>query len=243
MNKICPSTWPIPDNVHAYYTTRPHGVSTGCYTSLNLASHVGDTQQDVDKNRRILMNTLSLPDEPVWLNQVHSDQVVEIKEDIPTITADASHTQLDNKICAVLTADCLPILICNQQGSHVGAIHAGWRGLQQKIIQNCIDEMGQDPSDLSVWLGPAISQNAYEVDPQFRQHFLDLGHEYQQAFIAGRPGHYYADLYTIATIQLKEAGITAIYGGNHCTYNEKENFFSYRRDGEAGRQACLIYFT
>jgi polyphenol oxidase len=243
MKEITDHDWPKPDNIHAFYTTRQHGVSEGHFSSLNLASHVDDEWENVQQNRAILREHLVLPREPAWLEQTHSDKISEITVKGYQQDADASFTRQAEYICAVLTADCLPILLCSSQGDCVAAIHAGWRGLYQGIIAHCVQAMSIPGRQLQAWLGPAISQAAYEVDVAFQQRFIALSHDYAACFQATGSEHYLADLYAIARLQLQQVEIDLLYGATFCTHTDAKQFFSYRRDGVTGRQACLIYLT
>jgi len=241
--------WPAPDNIHAVSTTRISGESKGVYAGLNLAQHVGDDPQTVEQNRRQLSTVLALPNEPFWLNQVHqatalntSTQKKVVKGSV-TPDADASFSSQENHVCAVLTADCLPVLICNSQGNKVSAIHAGWRGLAEGVIENSIAGLNERPGRLMAWLGPAIGPQAFEVGVEVRSTFVEKFAQAEAAFIQNRPGHYLADIYQLARLVLSSVGVKAIYGGEYCTFNDANHFYSYRRDGTTGRQASLIWFS
>jgi len=241
--------WPAPDNIHAVSTTRISGESTGVYAGLNLAQHVGDDPQTVEQNRRQLSTALELPNEPFWLNQVHqatalnaSTQRNSVEASI-TPNADASFSSQENHVCAVMTADCLPVLICNSQGDKVSAIHAGWRGLAEGVIENAVAALGERPGRLMAWLGPAIGPQAFEVGEEVRSVFVEKFAQAEAAFIQNRPGHYLADIYQLARLVLSSVGVKAIYGGEYCTFNDANHFYSYRRDGTTGRQASLIWFS
>lgn len=243
MIEIIQPNWPAPANVHAFTTTRKGGVSKPPYTHLNLATHVNDNEADVATNRALLYKQFSLPCEPVWLNQVHGIKVIRAGFYLTPPTADASYTTQQNCVCAVLTADCLPLLICNQQGTQVAAIHAGWRGLAAGIIEQTLASFAQAKDELLVWLGPAISQQAFEVGNEVHEQFLAIDTQAEQAFIlSARPHHWLADIYQLAKQRLQSIGIKAIYGGEYCTYQQPELFYSYRRDGAlSGRMASLIW--
>jgi hypothetical protein len=236
--------WPAPDKVKALCTVRLGGVSQPPYDSFNLAMHVGDDQQHVAANRKRLVEQAGLPAAPFWLNQVHSNQAIELCSTSPVWssqippTADASYTRRSGIVLSVMTADCLPILLCNTQGTWVAAIHAGWRGLAAGIVSKTVQAYrGNGP--LLAWLGPAISQDAFEVGAEVLQAFVVNNRDAERHFI--RQGQkYHADLYALARDQLRSLGVTP-YGGNFCTYHDKERFFSYRRDGETGRMASLIW--
>ena len=231
--------WPAPANVKALQTTRLGGVSSAPYESLNLGDHVGDAPLFVARNR-MLLNTL-LPSEPVWLRQVHGTVVAnaDIASCLPQ--ADACIARHRDAVCVVMTADCLPVLLCDTQGSVVGAAHAGWKGLAEGVIEATVREMEAAPRDLMAWLGPAISQECFEVGDEVRAAFIVAQPQSAQAFIPGLPGKWFADIYTLARLRLNALGITRIYGGGYCTFSETERFFSYRRDGATGRMGTFIW--
>ena len=241
--------WPAPDNIHAFSSTRVAGESKGVYAGLNLAQHVGDDPQTVEKNRRQLSIALNLPNEPFWLNQVHqatalnsSTQQINLEDSI-TPSADASFSLQANHVCAVMTADCLPVLICNSQGDKVSAIHAGWRGLAEGVIENSVAGLNERPGRLMAWLGPAIGPQAFEVGEDVRHVFVEKFAQADTAFMQNRPGHYLADIYQLARLVLSSVGVKAIYGGEYCTFTDANHFYSYRRDGTTGRQVSLIWFS
>ncbi|RDH81697.1 MAG: peptidoglycan editing factor PgeF [endosymbiont of Galathealinum brachiosum] len=239
--------WPAADNVHAFCTTRNDGVSTGEYAGLNLALHVEDDAQQVLTNRELLKQQFHLPDEPVWLDQVHGNravnaQYIKSKQSSALTDADASFSEAANTICTVMTADCLPILICNRKGTKVAAAHAGWRGLADGVIESTVAALNERHGQLLVWLGPAIGAQAFEVGKEVRDIFIDNQAKSIEAFKENRPGHYLADIYLLAKLRLENMGIRAIYGGEYCTYNDANRFYSFRRDGKTGRQASLIWF-
>lgn len=232
--------WPAPPNVHAAATLRTGGVSLGKHASLNLATHVGDDPDAVSQNRERVKAMLTLPSEPVWLNQCHSNRAIEAT--IPTETpaqADASYTVRPDVVCTVLTADCLPLLVCAADGSEVAAIHAGWRGLLDSIIDNTINAL--QSRDVLVWLGPAIGPECFEVGDEVRSAFVGKLNEYANAFKQHSKDKCLADIYQLARINLASLGITKIYGGDFCTVTDRERFFSYRRDKDTGRMATLIW--
>lgn len=229
MNFIVPA-WPAPGNVRSLITTRTGGTSLPPYASLNLGGHVGDDPEHVAENRKRLR--AHLPSDPKWLNQVHGTTVVNL-DDPETFDADGAFTRTEGVVCAVLTADCLPVLLA---GKHcVGALHAGWRGLASGIVEETVLAMGEAP--LIAYLGPAIGQDAFEVGEEVCDAFpLD-----RPAFRRGRDGKWHADLYSIARAKLERLGVTEVYGGNYCTFNEASRFFSYRRDGRTGRMGSFIW--
>jgi YfiH family protein len=233
--------WPAPHQVKAVATTRIGGVSTGDFAGLNLGMHVGDAPAAVTANRQLLCDHGGLPTPPLWLNQVHGRTLVDTATASGTPTADAALTTVPRQVCAVMTADCLPLLLCNAEGTRVAAVHAGWRGLEAGIIQNALQEFQGE--DVLAWLGPAIGPLSYEIDDKVRDHFLRLNTrlmDFDDAFEFSRPGHWYFNLYRTAKTILAAAGVTEIYGGDLCTLTD-ERFYSYRRDGVTGRQATLIW--
>lgn len=244
MQFIKPS-WPAPENIFALTTTRQHGYSLAPYASLNVGDHVGDNSLDVEKNRQKLLQ--HLPAEPIWLKQTHSNQVIVLdsKEVQPTPVADASVTSLPNTICAVQTADCLPILMCNRKGTFVSAIHAGWRSLAAGIIENTMAISQQAPNQLLAWLGPAIGPRAFEVSTDVLAPFVAFDPQASKAFspIIDKQDKWLANLYLLATQRLNKLGITAIFGGQYCTFSDSNNFYSYRRDGITGRMASMIWLS
>lgn len=233
--------WDAPESIYACCTTRQGGVSKAGFESLNLATHVADDAQNVDKNRLILKQQLSLPSEPQWLNQTHTILVADLDRQCTSPEADAAITSTAGKVAVVMTADCLPVLFCNQQGTEVGAAHAGWRGLLNGILEQTVSQMKSQPSQLMAWLGPAISAQHFEVGAEVLEAFTQHDAATGEYFFNNRPGHYLADLYAIASYRLKKLGISHISGGQYCTYADSARFFSYRRDKNTGRQASLIY--
>ena len=246
--------WPAPENVHAYSTTRLYGVSEAEFSGLNLALHVGDQPEAVHQNRQTLSGYLNLPDDPYWLNQVHQATAVNTAEQIKQATpdADASFSTSKNQVCVVMTADCLPVLICNRNGNKVAAAHAGWRGLAEGVIESTITELQEAPEQLLVWLGPAIGAQSFEVGEEVKQAFISKfekanltqqnSEQLESSFIENKPGHYLADMYQLARLTLSLIGVEAVYGGEYCTFSDANHFYSFRRDGKTGRQASLIWF-
>lgn len=233
--------WPAPANVHALVTLRTGGYSSGSYASFNLADHTGDDAAMVLRNRALLREHFSLPAEPIWLQQVHSNRILLARPDTAGVEADGSWTSKLGSVCAVMTADCLPVLICNRQGSQVAAAHAGWRGLQAGVIANAVSMLESDPSELMVWLGPAIGPQAFEVGAEVVQAFTDSHDDTLSAFSQTDDRHWLCDLYALARLELSRLGVTAIFGGTECTFMDEQRFFSYRRDGTTGRMASLIW--
>ena len=233
--------WPAPANVFAATTLRFGGFSSGRYSSLNLALHVGDDPKLVQRSRRVIRDMLKLPAEPVWLSQVHGCRVVDAAHTRILERADAGYSHQPNVVCAVLTADCLPVLLCSADGRSVAAVHAGWRGLLAGVISNAVSAL--QCTDLMVWLGPAIGPEAFEIGSEVRQAFLERNPAYDAAFRQRENGKWLADIYRLARINLIESGIDQVYGGDYCTVAEPEHFYSYRRDKETGRMATLIWRT
>ena len=229
--------WPAPFNVKAMQTTRRGGVSKAPYDTLNLGLHVGDSAMAVEQNRMRLSHFF--PSEPVWLEQVHGTMVADADSASCLPRADACIGR--RGVCVVMTADCLPILLCDKAGTVVGAVHAGWRGLATGVIEATTTAMNVAPESLMAWLGPAISQPAFEVGEEVRAAFVDLDSEAASDFVSGVPGKYHADIYQLARRRLNVLGIRNVYGGNRCTYRETEHFFSYRRDGVTGRMGTFIW--
>lgn len=230
--------WPAPPRVKALITTRLGGVSGGFYESMNLADHVNDAEECVVANRTLLREFL--PGEPAWLHQVHGTNVVAADDVTDPVDADASYTRKSGVVCAVLTADCLPLLVCDRAGSHVAAIHAGWRGMSNAVIEHAIEAMAVPPSELMVYLGPAIGPGRYEVGKDVLEAFLSDGDETATAFMPRANGKWLANLYELAKIRLWRMGIEAIYGGDFCTMTDPR-FYSYRRHHVTGRMASLIW--
>jgi len=231
--------WPAPSIVHAATTLRTGGVSVGAFNSLNAALHVGDNADWVRQNRVIIKDMLGLPSEPVWLEQIHGDRVVDAASVDLLPQADASYTDKPGIVCAVMTADCLPLLVCAPDGSQVAAIHAGWRGLLAGVISNTLAVIAS--SDALVWLGPAIGPDCFEVGDDVREAFLNKAVVFTAAFKSQGKGKWLADIYQLARIDLAAQGINKIYGGVFCTFTEQQRFYSYRRDKETGRMATLIW--
>jgi polyphenol oxidase len=231
--------WPAPENIRAYVTTRGGGVSAGPYAGLNLADHVGDEPNNVAANRALLNSCL--PSEPRWLNQVHGNIAVAADSIEPGCEADGSYTASAGVVCAVLTADCLPVLLTDRRGSKVAVAHAGWRGLSRGVIEQTVEGMGVPPPELLVYLGPAIGPRRFEVGEDVRDVFLEDDEDALTAFMPTVEGKWLANLYELAQLRLRRLGVEEVYGGDCCTYIEQDRFFSYRRDGKTGRMASLIW--
>lgn len=231
--------WPASSRVRALVTSRNGGVSRGPYHSLNLGHHVGDDPQCVNANRDLLR--AHLPAEPKWLTQVHGTNVVSAGLAIPSVEADAAFTRMPGTVCAIMMADCLPVLIADRDASVVAAAHAGWRGLAAGVIESTVRTIGLPPTQLLAWLGPAIGPAAFEVGPEVRDTFIRADGAAAGAFIAHRSGKWLADLYNLARQRLHRIGITEVHGGGLCTLSDPERFFSHRRDKITGRMAALIW--
>jgi hypothetical protein len=233
--------WPAPAGIVAGCSARQGGVSKGRYASLNLGAHVADDDAAVLENRRRLKARCDLPAEPSWLSQVHGTTVAVEPVVGSLATADAAFTSNAAVVCAVLTADCLPVLFSSTDGSELAVAHAGWRGLNAGVLEATVGEFSVPPGKILVWLGPAISQTAFEVGGEVRDAFLAYDAAAADCFVENQRGRWQADLYALARQRLASLGINQVFGGNFCTYGEPDRFFSYRRDGECGRMASFIY--
>jgi YfiH family protein len=222
-------------------TTRTGGCSQAPYESLNLAEHVGDDPAVVAKNRSLLADELQLPSEPMWLQQVHGCAVLEPGDGESGNCADASTTTDSGEVCVVMTADCLPLLLCNRSGTRVAAVHAGWRGLADGVIETAVAKFSEPGEELLAWLGPAIGPKEFEVGGEVRERFLDENSSDIDAFIPKSSDKWLADIYQLARTRLESVNCGYIGGGDYCTVKESERFFSYRRDGITGRMAALIW--
>ena len=235
--------WPAPVSVKALQTTRHGGISAAPYDTFNLGLHVGDAPLAVARNRQMLAPLL--PSEPVWLEQVHGTVVANADTagcDIPQ--ADACVARHRGAVCVVMTADCLPVLLCDEAGTVVGAAHAGWKGLVAGVVEATVTAMNVQPQKLMAWLGPAIGQDAFEVGAEVRAAFIAHQALAAEAFMAqGEQGKHKADIYLLARQRLQALGINRIYGGTFCTYHQKDKFFSYRRDGVTGRMGTFIWLS
>ncbi|OOF60134.1 peptidoglycan editing factor PgeF [Rodentibacter myodis] len=243
MNAIFPH-WPVAANIHAFTTTRTGGVSLAPFDSFNLGDHVGDEKSAVKTNRTLLVEKFNLPQSPLFLNQTHSTRVIRLPYGGNNIEADAVYANQRNQVCAVMTADCLPVLFTTKQGDEVAAAHAGWRGLCDGILEETVKCFQANPQDIWVWLGPAIGPNAFQVGKEVVEQFMAFDPLAETAFNAdpSQEKKYLGNLYQLATQRLNKLGITHIFGGEHCTFNEKALFFSYRREGKTGRMASVIWF-
>lgn len=247
--------WPAPATVRAGTTLRGEpgvGASAAPFHHLNLGAHCGDDPAAVAGNRARLRSLLSLPQEPRWLRQVHGTGVLRFAAEAGAPAAaqedtrpeaDATVTRDPGTVLAILTADCLPVLFCGEDGGEVGAAHAGWRGLAAGALEATVAAM-QTPADrLLVWLGPAAGPQAYEVGVEVRDAFIAQDREADAAFVPSRPGHWHVDLFALARRRLAQAGVERVYGGGLCTLSDPRRFYSHRRDGRSGRMASLIWIA
>ena len=236
--------WPAPPGVRAAFTLRSAGVSEPPFDTFNIASHVGDDPRAVAANRALLRASLALPAEPAWLEQVHGHRVVDL--DGPASLgalgpADAAITRSPGRVCAIQVADCMPALFAAADGSAVGAAHAGWRGLAGGVLEATVRAMKTPPGELLAWLGPAIGQAHFEVGNEVRAAFLDGDRGAAGAFVANPRGRWQCDLYALARRRLAALGVPSVHGGGWCTYADPGRFFSYRRDGQCGRMAAVLW--
>lgn len=238
--------WPASPQVRARVTTRTGGASTGDFASFNLGDHVGDEPAAVAANRARLRAVLELPAEPRWLRQVHGTKVIAAGQDAAGREADAVIASVPGEVCAVLTADCLPLIFCDAAGRHVAAAHAGWRGLAAGVLEATLGAFagkGVAPQSLLVWIGPAIGAAAYEVGDDVRGVFLAADPAAADGFSMNTHGRWQLDLVAIARRRLRAAGVRKVFGGHLCTASDPSRFFSHRRDGRCGRQATLVWIV
>jgi YfiH family protein len=236
------ANWRAPPAIHACCTTRRGGVSQAPFDDFNLGLHVGDRDADVVQNRRRLREALVLPSEPCWINQTHGIHAVTLERD-GNRDADAAITREPGRVVVVMTADCLPILLCNRAGSEVAAIHAGWRGLQAGVIEATIAALHSPARNLLAWIGPGISQANFEVGDEVHAAFIDRVANAQACLSANRPGHWLCDLAGLAESVLRTAGIAEVARAPYCSYGDADLFYSYRREPVTGRMASLIWIT
>ena len=242
MNAIYPN-WQAPKNIKALTTVRSGGVSLPPFDSFNLGDHVCDDPKAVQQNRSLLVDKFDLPHQPFFLIQTHSTKVIELPFTGSNGEADAVYTQQANQVCLVMTADCLPVLFFNKEGTEVAAAHAGWRGLCDGILEETVAKFKCPTSDIIAWLGPAIGPTAFQVGEEIIEQFCAFDSNAKLAFTPDltTSGKFLGNLYQLATQRLNKLGITEISGGGHCTYTEQDKFFSYRRDKKTGRMASLIW--
>jgi hypothetical protein len=232
--------WPLPPGVRAASTTRLGGASVGVFGGFNLGDHVGDDPRAVAANRAALAAALHLPAPPAWLSQVHGSTVAG-PDDAPGIEADARYADRPGVVCAVLTADCLPLLLCSDDGREMAAVHCGWRGLAAGIVGAVLARFTAPPDSLRAWLGPAIGPAAFEVGPEVREAFVGADAGAAGCFVAARDTRWLADLFGLARRALRAGGVQRVSGGDLCTVADAARFYSYRRDGVTGRMASLIW--
>lgn len=257
MIEIIKPNWNVPNHIKAFTTTRIGGFSQAPYAYLNIAAHVEDDLQAVQKNRELLNEQLRLPHSPYFLKQIHSTIALDLglhfeklKQNNDQIIGDALYCNQSQKICTTLTADCLPVLFCNKQGTEIASAHAGWKGLQKGILESTLEHFKSSKEDIIAWFGPAISKQVFEVGEDVYRLFVDQDHDAKASFKPLGAGLYLADIYQLARLKLNKQGITQIYGGDHCTYLEQDRFFSYRRSmqnqkkdqqGKTGRILTAIW--
>jgi YfiH family protein len=230
--------WDAPARVRAFVTTRSGGVSRGEYASMNLGGSGGDENANVARNRLIVRERL--PAMPRWLRQVHGTRVADLDDDA-VAQADAAVTGSPGRVAAVLTADCMPLFLCDTGSCRVAVAHAGWRGMAAGVVESALAALGADPSRTIAWMGPAIGPEAFEVGAEVREAFVAADPGAGEAFRSHRPGKYFADLYGLARRRLERAGVAAIGGGGFCTFREDQRFFSYRREKQSGRMGAFIW--
>ena len=248
MSAFLSPAWPAPDRVRACTTLRHGpGVSPPPFDHFNLGLRCGDEPANALENRRLLHEAFGLPCEPVWLQQVHGTRVLRFDahplEGAPEPEADAAVTGTDCLVLAILTADCLPVLFCDEAGTEVGAAHAGWRGLAGGVLEATVAEMQSDPEDINVWLGPAAGPASYEVGEEVRAAFVAGDRGADKCFVATRPGHWLVDLPGLARRRLKKVGVRQVFGGAEDTIADPGRFYSHRRDARTGRMASLIWLA
>ena len=236
--------WPAPAHVRVLSTLRGGGVSEGPYASLNLAGHVGDRTEAVAANRLLLHEAARLPAEPLWLEQVHGTAAVFHAGSAGSPPrADAAVAFEPGRVCAVMTADCLPVVFADRAGARVGVAHAGWRGLVGGVLEATIAALEVPPADLHAWLGPAIGPAAFEVGPEVREAYLAKVEGSGACFTPNERGRFLADIYGLARLALGAAGLESVHGGGWCTHEDVQRFFSFRRDGVTGRMATLAWLA
>lgn len=233
--------WPAPPNIGSLVTTRIGGVSCAPYQGFNLALHVGDQAAHVLDNRQQLQRLVGAQTRFQWLNQIHGTQVAQAFPEREAQTADALYSRDTEVVCAILTADCLPVFFCAVDGRQVALAHAGWRGLAAGVLENTLNTFRVPAREVLVWLGPAIGPQHFEVGNDVRDAFLSVSSLLAAAFVPVRQNYWLADIYRLATLRLQMRGVEAIYGGGYCTFTDQNRFYSYRRDGVTGRMASLTW--
>jgi YfiH family protein len=233
--------WPVPAGVRALSTVRTGGVSVGPYQGLNLGAHVGDAPEAVATNRELLARAAGLDSDPLWLDQVHSPRAVNAADWQAGVQADACVALSGGQVCAIMTADCLPVLFCDQNGQSVAAAHAGWRGLLSGVLESTLFMMNAPPSKILAWIGPGIGQQAFEVGGEVREAFVAQDAGAAVFFVPNPAGRWQADLPGLARHRLNGLGLERVFGGDLCTASDPQRFFSYRRDGQCGRMASMVW--
>ncbi|MGQ0526389.1 MAG: peptidoglycan editing factor PgeF [Betaproteobacteria bacterium] len=231
--------WPAPPQVKALITTRSGGVSRGPYASFNLGLHTGDDQEAVSTNRALLAGLL--PQEPRWLAQQHGTAVADADGIVSAPPADASIARLPGTVCAIMVADCVPVLFTDRAGTLVAAAHAGWRGLAGGVLERTVQRMAVPATQILTYLGPGIGPRAFEVGSDVYRAFVDRDPDAAGAFVTASREKWRADLYALARRALRRVGVTAIFGGDFCTVSDSRRFYSYRRDRITGRMAALVW--
>ncbi len=239
MNTWLMADWPAPPRVRAVVTTRQGGHSQGVFAGFNVGDHVGDAPETVAAHRTLLSQHWGI--QPLWLTQVHGVQVAQWGQDAQGIEADAALSRMPGGACAIMTADCLPVLFCDRQGTVVAGAHAGWRGLHAGVLEATVAAMAVPAADILAWLGPAIGPSTFEVGAEVRAAFVGHDPQAASAFQAHGADKWLCDLYLLARQRLAALGVHSVYGGGLCTYQDHERFYSYRRDGQTGRIASLIW--
>jgi YfiH family protein len=244
--RVLTPQWPAPAGVHAAFTLRAGGISQAPFDSLNLGAHVGDAARAVGENRRRLCEQLRLPGQPAWVEQVHGTAVADLDaSDVAAsgAVADVALTRRPGTVCAVQMADCLPVLLAARDGRAVAAAHAGWRGLAAGVLEAAVAALAVAPGELMAWLGPCIGPLHFEVGEEVRSAFLAKDSGAGGAFAASPRGRWLCDLASLARRRLERLGVAAVFGAGACTYTDRARFFSYRRDGQCGRMAALIWLA
>ncbi|MGK0297559.1 MAG: YfiH family protein [Gammaproteobacteria bacterium] len=232
--------WNVPAWIKAGISTRHEGSSLAPYNNLNLALHVGDDVETVNQNRNYLKNFLVLPEEPIWLNQIHGDRIVNANN-LENLDADGIYTNQEGVICAILTADCVPLLMCNSDGRQIAAVHVGWRGICTDIIKKAVCQLGHNPDNVITWIGPHIGEDSYEVGDDVYAACINTNKNLSNAFTKNQRGRWNASLKKMVQHQLQSYGINHIYSTNYCTFKNESDFFSYRRNEVTGRMASMIW--
>jgi YfiH family protein len=245
--KVLKPDWPAPTWIQAFTTSREQGASSPPFGRANVAQHVGDNINTVRLNRMVLQQQFNIPSTLVWLDQTHSNIVIELKnKNTPeNIEADGAWTQDIGQACVVMTADCLPLLLTDSRGTVVAAVHCGWRGIARGIIEKSLLQLRLNTNnDLIAWMGPAIGAKAYEVGAEVYRIFVDENYTYHQAFLPiFGTDKYLLDIYQLARLKLGQSGVKAIYGGDYCTVMNNDKFYSFRKEGNTGRMATVIWIN